>query len=167
MNTNGKIVCPTVTVWVVFIINFFFNYVNAIFSITPLNIYRYIYSEDQFSGFNGFIFFSLLINCLIHLAASILVTMSFEKKSQRFYTIGLIMTVILDIYMTVYFITYCVKSYNSYYYYKLRGRYIFDTIFQILMQWSQFGILMLYLNKVKSSFSNSYLNSGLVSDSSN
>ena len=166
MNANGKIVCPTVTVWVVFILNFFFHYYKyiAILSIKPIDRSNSI--TDIFSGFNGFLFFSLLINCLIHLAASILVTMSFEKKIQRFYTIGLIMTVVFDVYMTVYFIIYCTKNYNSPKI-KLKGIFIFDTIFQILMQWSQFGILMLYLNKVKSSFSNSYLNSGLVSDSSN
>ena len=60
MNTNGKIVCPTVTVWVVFILNFFFHYYKyiAILSIKPIDRSNSI--TDIFSGFNGFIFFSLI-----------------------------------------------------------------------------------------------------------
>ena len=51
--------------------------------------------------------------------------MSFEKKIQRFYTIGLIMTVVFDVYMTVYFIIYCTKNYNSPKI-KLKGIFIFE-----------------------------------------
>ena len=174
MDTSRKIICPIITVWVIFILNLFLNYFYVFtFRENIFDIKNKYYIHDRYSrysGYNGFAFFSLLINCLIELIASILVSLSFEKKKQRLYLIGLIMSLIFAIYMTISFIIACVReyknisSYDNYYTKTEKGIFIFNEIFQILMNWSQFGVLILYFNKVKQSFNKSYLNPVLITD---
>ena len=168
MDTSEKIICPAITVWVLFIANLFFNYLKMIAIIfSSIFDYRKYALETSYEKFE---FSSLLINCLIELIVSILVSLSFEKKKQRLYLIGLIMSLIFAIYMTISFIIACVReyknisSYDNYYTKTEKGIFIFNEIFQILMNWSQFGVLILYFNKVKQSFNKSYLNPVLITD---
>ena len=89
MDTSRKIICPIITVWVIFILNLFLNYIYLI-NIRPNifdfheNYYYYLFrrydENSRYSGYNGFIFFSFLINFSIELAASIFISLSFEKK---------------------------------------------------------------------------------------
>ena len=175
MDTSEKIICPAITVWVLFIANLFFNYLKMIAIIfSSIFDYRKYALETSYEKFE---FSSLLINCLIELIVSILVSLSFEKKKQRLYLIGLIMSLIFAIYMTIFFIIACVREYKNiskYYYYRpddnygeLKATIIFNNIFQILMNWSQFGVLILYFNKVKSSFNLLNLSSNFIDNVNN
>ena len=174
MNTSRKLICPIIAVWVIFILNLFINYFyfitlkQNIFDFHE-NYYGYIRYNgyNRYSGYRGFIFFSLLINFLIELTASILISLSFEKKKQRLYLIGLIMSLIFCIYMTIFYIIAFINEYKNiinYYRETEKRLFIFNNIFQILLQWSQFGVLIIYFNKVKQSFNQSYLNPVLITD---
>ena len=85
------------------------------------------------------------------------------------------MSLIFGLYMTIYIsITwnYEYELYFSYYYYDensrgMKATFIFNKLFQILIQWSQSGVLLLYFKKVKSSFTQSDLSQDFVSDSLN
>ena len=72
MDTSEKIICPSFTVWIIFITNLVLFYSNLING-------NYIYYE--YYKYSAFQFFSLLINCIIELISSVLVTISFEKKN--------------------------------------------------------------------------------------
>ena len=172
MDTSEKIICPVITVWVLFIANLFFYYLKMLVAIISI----FVGGGKGFleASYEKFEFFSLLINFLIELTASILVSLSFEKKKQRLYLIGLIMSLIFDIYMTIFFIISFMREYkniinyyteyyfNSSIYREMIATSIFTNLFQMLMQWSQFGVLMIYLSKVKQSFNQSDLSPGLV-----
>ena len=138
MNSSEKIMCPTITVWVVFIANLvsFYSYL-----IINDRLYYRIYKY-------AFEFFSLLINCLIELISSILVTISFEKKKYCLYLSGLIMSLIFDIFMTIFIIIKIIYS---------RGYFLISGILLILIEWSLFTVLMIYNKRVKSLFNKSYL----------
>ena len=173
MDTSRKIICPIITVWVIFILNLFLNYIYLI-NIRPNifdfheNYYYYYFrrydENSRYSGYNGFIFFSFLINFSIELAASIFISLSFEKKKQRLYIIGLIMSLIFGLYMTTLRTIFLIKNYKYYDTEPEKGLFIFNNIFKILLQWSQFGVLIIYFNKVKQSFNQSYLNPVLITD---
>ena len=169
MDTSEYIICPSITVWSIFIINIFFNYISMI--TVGINIFQYnSYGYNRYGElmpYYRFIFSSLLINFLIELVASILVSLSFEKKNKRFYIIGLIMTLVFAIYMTVYFIITWVQDYKSIslrYRDQMKVPLALNRIIQILIEWSKFGVLMLYFNKIKSAFNNSESSQGLISD---
>ena len=91
MNTSRKLICPIIAVWVIFILNLFINYFyfitlkQNIFDFHE-NYYGYIRYNgyNRYSGYRGFIFFSFLINFSIELAASIFISLSFEKKNNVF-----------------------------------------------------------------------------------
>ena len=163
MDNSGKIMCPTITVWIIFMVNFSLYY----YGIIDLN---YDNIPDKTDGYFWFLFFSLIIISLIELIASILVTISLETKNQRLYLIGLIMILIFDVLFTIYIIIISINSYGkiqSYKEYPKKGIFIFNIIIQILMEWSQFGVLIAYFKKVKLSFNQSYLNPGFISGSPN
>ena len=136
MDSSEKIMCPTITVWVVFVANL-------------VSFYSYLIISDRlyyrFYKY-AFEFFSLLINCLIELISSILVTISFEKKKYCFYLSGLIMSLIFDIFMTIFIII----IYS-------RDILIISGILLIIIEWSLFTVLMIYNKRVKSLFNKSYL----------
>ena len=136
MDSSEKIICPTITVWVVFVANL-------------VSFYSYLIISDRlyyrFYKY-AFEFFSLLINCLIELISSILVTISFEKKKYCFYLSGLIMSLIFDIFMTIFIII----IYS-------RDILIISGILLIIIEWSLFTVLMIYNKRVKSLFNKSYL----------
>ena len=165
MDTSEKIICPVITVWVLFIANLFFYYLKMLVAIISI----FVGGGKGFleASYEKFEFFSLLINFLIELTASILVSLSFEKKKQRLYLIGLIMSLIFCIYMTIFYIIAFINEYKNiinYYRETEKRLFIFNNIFQILLQWSQFGVLIIYFNKVKQSFNQSYLNPVLITD---
>ena len=136
MNSSEKIMCPTITVWVVFVMNL-------------ISYYSYLIIEDyiyyRFYKY-AFIFFSLLINCLIELISSILVTISFERKKYCLYLSGLIMSLIFDIFITIFIIIIYIKEILS-----------IKFVLLILIEWSLFTVLMIYNKRVKSLFNKSYL----------
>ena len=84
------------------------------------------------------------------------------------------MSLIFGIYMTIFFIIAFIRDYKIIFqYYKdyyfngsnfreMIATSIFNYLFQILVQWSQFGVLMIYFSKVKQSFNQSDLSPGLV-----
>ena len=144
MDTSEKIMCPTFTVWIIFITNLVLFYSNLING-------EYIYYK--YYKYYPFRFFSLLINCIIELIASILVTISFEKKKYCLYLSGLIMSLIFDIFMTIFIIIISIRIYDDYY----AGYFIISRIFVILIEWSLFTVLMIYNKRVKSLFNKSYL----------
>ena len=137
MDTSEKIMCPTFTVWIIFITNLVLFYSNLING-------EYIYYK--YYKYYPFQFFSLLINCIIELIASILVTISFEKKKYCLYLSGLIMSLIFDIFMTIFIII----IYS-------RDILIISGILLIIIEWSLFTVLMIYNKRVKSLFNKSYL----------
>ena len=167
MVNSGKIMCPTITVWIIFMVNFTLYYYGII-------DFNYGILHEKTDGSFWFLFFSLIIISLIELIASILVTISLETKNQCLYLIGLIMILIFDVLFTIYIIMIGIKSYDnidnidnfnnikSYKEYPKNGIFIFNIIVQILIEWSQFGVLIAYFNKVKLSFNQSYLNPGFI-----
>jgi len=140
MDTSEKIMCPTFTVWIIFITNLVLFYSNLING-------EYIYYK--YYKYYPFQFFSLLINCIIELIASILVTISFEKKKYCLYLSGLIMSLIFDIFMTIIIIIII-----------YRKTFLINDILLILIEWSLFTVLMIYNKRVKLLFkeTNSFLN---------
>ena len=199
MDTSGNLKCPAITVWVLFTLNIFLNYQNilVIGIIFYSNIIKLTYTKidinNKYNNYNNdkynnyynfygnmesyinFIFSSLIINCVIELIASILVSLSLEMRKFRLYLIGLIMSLIFDIYMTTYIIISSSKEFEIFFKYediynqaglkfKGKGSYIFNIIFQILIQWIQSVVLIIYFKKVKQSFNKSYLNPVLITD---
>ena len=119
---------------------------------------------------------SLIINCIIEFTSSILVTLSLEMQNKRLYLIGIILSLIFNIYMTIYFSAVGAHDYKLLFntenptvkYPDFRGgkgAFIFNMIFHILIQWIQSGVLIAYFNKVKSSFNKPYLNPVFTQDS--
>ena len=113
---------------------------------------------DSFSSHESFAFFSLLINFLIEVIASILVTISFENKKFRLYFIGLIMSLVFDIYITVYIFV----GEEEFYY--RRSKRLFNANLIALIEWTYFVVLMIYYKRVKALFNKSYLNPNLIND---
>ena len=93
-----------------------------------------------------------LIPFKIELISSILVTISFEKKKYCLYLSGLIMSLIFDIFMTIFIIIHIIIDY---YYYN--AIFLISRILLILIEWSLFTVLMIYNKRVKSLFNKSYL----------
>ena len=153
MDSSQKIICPIITCWVLLALNCFLFYFQLIINIG----YRYEIF-DSFRSYEWFVFFSLLINFLLEVIASILVTISFENKKFRLYFIGLIMSLVFDIYITVYiFVGEDVFYYRS-------SRRIFNAILIALIEWTFFVVLMIYYKRVKALFNKSYINSNLIND---
>ena len=153
MDSSQKIICPIITCWVLLALNCFLFYFQLIINID----YRYEIF-DSFSSYEWFVFFSLLINFLLEVIASILVTISFENKKFRLYFIGLIMSLVFDIYITVYIFV----GEDVFYYIRRRG--IFNAILIALIEWTFFVVLMIYYKRVKALFNKSYINSNLIND---
>ena len=82
MDTSEKIICPVITVWVLFIANLLFNYLKMFAIIISIFVRGGIDLLE--TSYNKFEFSSLLINFLIELTASILISLSFEKKNNLF-----------------------------------------------------------------------------------
>ena len=139
MDSSEKMMCPTITVWIVFVVNLVLFY--SIFIMGDYRYYRY------YRIYYVFQFFLLIINCLIELISSILVTISFEKKKYCLYLSGLIMSLIFDIFMTIFIIMSIIY----------REILIISDILLILIEWSLFTVLMIYNKRVKSLFNKSYL----------
>ena len=169
MDTSEHIICPSITVWMIFLFNIYFNY-YFIFSIGGIIFQKDSDSKDIDMPSFRFMFSSLLINFFIELVASILVSLSFEKKNKRFYIIGLIMILVFDILMTIYIIISWIKFYKIFSLLlgkeskELNVPLALNRIFLLLINWIKFGVLMLYFNKVKSSLNNSDSSQGLISD---
>ena len=181
MDSSKNIKCPIITVWFLFTFNFFFNYFNVFFlgsnSHSKKGIYDFYMSLSE--GYIKFAFFSLIINCVIELIASIIVTYSFKTKKNLLYIIGLIISIIFDICMT----TYIIIIFKEQYYYlfgrfenipdfyknnknivRYKRKFIFNMISHIVIQWSQPGVLIAYYNKVKTSFDQPDLSPVLIND---
>ena len=139
MDSSEKMMCPTITVWIVFVVNLVLFY--SIFIMGDYRYYRY------YRIYYVFQFFLLIINCLIELISSILVTISFEKKKYCLYLSGLIMSLIFDIFMTIFIIMSIIY----------REILIISDILLILIEWSLFTVLMIYNKRVKSLFNKSYI----------
>ena len=154
MDNSQKIICPIITVWILLALNclLFYSYLIYIFSI--------IKGFDGLDGYTWFIILSLLINFLIELIASILVTISFENKKFRLYLIGLIMSLVFDIYITVYIFVVG----EGRYYYRGKIRITFNTVLLALIEWTIFIVLIIYYKRVKSLFNKTYLNPSLIND---
>ena len=147
MDSSEKIMCPTITVWIVFVVN-----LVSFYSIFIVDDYDYDYRYYRYYGYYryyAFEFFSSIINFLIELIASILVTISFEKKKYCLYLSGLIMSLIFDIFMTIIIIIII-----------YRKTFLINDILLILIEWSLFTVLMIYNKRVKLLFkeTNSFLN---------
>ena len=148
MYDSEKIKCPIYTVWIVFILNIYFTNQYILESVADI--------------FGTYIFlFLLLISIIsIDLIASILVTLSFEKKKYCFYLTGLIMVSIFNLLMTIAILMYGGNEKRSE---KISYALLFTA--QISMLWSQTIILYIYNKRVKSSFEkHSYLNTNLINE---
>ena len=66
------------------------------------------------------------------------------------------MSLIFDIFMTIFIIIISIRAYDNYY----AGSFIIIRILLILIEWSLFTVLMIYNKRVKSLFkeTNSFLN---------
>ena len=181
MDSSKNIKCPIITVWFLFTFNFFYNYINVFFLGSNLNtkkgIFNFYFSLSE--GYIKFAFFSLIINCVIELIASIIVTISFKTKKSRLYIIGFIISLIFVICMTTYIIIIFKEQYYNLFgqfennpdFYKnnkniirYKRKFIFNMIFHLLIQWSQPGIFIVYYNKVKTSFDQPDLSPVLIND---
>jgi len=134
---------------------------------------------NYFIKFYKIINFYKLINCIIELIASIIVTHSFKTKKKSLYIIGLIISIIFDICMTTYIIIIFKEQYYNLFgrfenipdfdkniknIVRIRRKFIFNMIFHILIQWIQPGVLIAYYNKVKTSFDQPDLSPVLIDD---
>ena len=161
MNNSGKIICPTITVWIIFIINFILIYYLLFFK-DEISEEQNKQKSPKEIRFDRFETSSLIINFIIELTASILVTISFENKKFLFYLIGIFMSLIFEIYTTTYIV---IKKMNDSGNKTPEG--IFNMIIEILIEWSQLTVLIIYYKRVKSSFNISYLNPNLVNNNDN
>ena len=137
MDNPDKIKCPIITVWIIFILN--------IFCIDHLDIDYHYRLYTIFS-------IILIIIIIIDLIGCIFVTLSFENNKYSFYLTGLIMTTIFNVLMTIEIILYT------------RRYYLIFNILQIISNWSQLVVLLVYRKRVKSSFQHSHLNDNLIKD---
>ena len=139
MDNPEKIKCPIFTVWIIFILNTF--WVDShIFYDLPRRLYTIIP-------------IILIIIILIDLIGCIFVTISFENNKYSFYLTGLIMTTIFNVLMTI---TATILFFGRY--------FLIFIIIQILADWSQLVVLLVYNKRVKSSFKNSHLNDNLIKE---
>ena len=142
MDNPEKIKCPIFTVWIIFILNIF--WIDSQF----FNDY---YGNIRYRVYSIFSII-LIIIILIDLIGCIFVTISFENNKYSFYLTGLIMTTIFNVLMTTLIILFTYKYFL-----------IFD-ILQILIDWSQLIVLLVYNKRIKSSFKNSHLNDNLIKE---
>ena len=156
MENPEKIKCPILTVWIIFALNIYFIDTHIFF------YYNGIDNKDKDNKYNDIIykiiprffplFFTLfLVILLIGLIGSIFITISFEKNKYSFYLVGLIMTSIFSLLMSIMLILF-------------GNGYIVLKIFQISIEWSQLFVLLIYNKRVKSSFKYSHLNDNMISD---
>ena len=138
MDNPEKIKCPIITVWIIFILNTF--WVDShIFYDLPRRLYTIIP-------------IILIIIILIDLIGCIFVTLSFEKNKYSFYLTGLILTTIFNVLMTIAIILFVYRY------------FLIFIIIQILADWSQLVVLLVYNKRVKSSFKHSHLNDNLINE---
>ena len=143
MDNPEKIKCPIFTVWIIFILNIF--WIDSQF----FNDY---YGNIRYRVYSIFSII-LIIIILIDLIGCIFVTISFENNKYSFYLTGLIMTTIFNVLMTI---TATILFFGRY--------FLIFIIIQILADWSQLVVLLVYNKRVKSSFKNSHLNDNLIKE---
>ena len=142
MDNPEKIKCPIITVWIIFILNIFYTDSHIL----------YDNHRNTFSRFYIIFTTILIITILIDLIGCIFITISFENNKYSFYLTGLIVIIVFNVLMTSVIILYGSRSFL-----------IFD-ILQIIADWSQLIVLLVYNKRVKSSFKNSHLNDNLIKE---
>ena len=151
-----EIICPIIIIWFIFILNFV-----LIIPIYILEDYIYLINDNKnykYYKYVKFEIFLLIIIFLIQLFASLLVTFSFEKKKFSLYSSGLMISLLFDLFITIFFIIY----FTNFIIIRERIFPLFKNIFDIVIEWCQFLVLIIYYKKVKSSFNKSYLKSSLI-----
>ena len=143
MDNPEKIKCPIITVWIFFILNIFYTDSHIL----------YDNHRNTFSRFFYIIFTTILIiTILIDLIGCIFITISFENNKYSFYLTGLIVIIVFNVLMTSVIILYGSRS------------FLIFNILQIIADWSQLIVLLVYNKRVKSSFKHSHLNDNLIKE---
>ena len=134
-----KVICPIVTVWILFFMNLMFFLDYDLF---------YIY----FNRITGLflIFYLFIILCLFIIA--ILITISIERNKYRLYFIGFIMSIIFEAIVTIgLFIIFLNKS-----------KYFVFYLILLLIEWTLFIVLISYKKTVWQNSQNNEVNQRLV-----
>ncbi len=153
MESPEKIKCPIFTVWSILILNIYFIdlYILSDCNGDNKNPCKRRILNIPYGGFYTLFLILLLIIILIDLIGTIFVTISFEKNKYSFYLVGLIMTSIFSLIMTIMLILFGNRN-NAL------------KIFQAIVECSQIFVLLIYNKRVKSSFKYSHLNDNMISD---
>ena len=151
MENPEKMKCPILTVWIIFSLNIYFIDTYIFYDYHGIARYNNSIFRLPRGGFFILFLILLLVIILIGLIGSIFVTISFEKNKYSFYLVGLIMTSIFGLLMSIMLILY--------------GNGVdFIKVFQVIIEWSQLIVLLIYNKKVKASFKYSHLNDNMIND---
>ena len=143
--TNPNIIiCPIITSWVVFGIQFF----SCLLVIAVYPIYKSVISIDYDRGrilFQYIDFFIILIMIILNiflLVISILITISIERKKYRLYFISIILTIIYEVIITVFLLLILLFTIRYWYEPVL-------FVLSVLTEWTILLVLLLYRKRFK------------------
>lgn len=140
MENSEKIKCPMFAVWINFLLSFY---------IMDYHIFEKYEHDKRDKKLYIILVTLLLILIVVHLIASILITLSFEKNKYSFYLTGLIMSTVFNAFMTGIILMF-IKEHTI------------IKICLIITEWSQLVVLLLYNKLVRKSFKNYNLNNNLI-----
>ena len=121
-NNNKTIICPIITVWILFLIN--------IIDLNSSTSYRY---------YTLIFLLIYLLSILLLLVIGILITLGIERGKYKLYRIGFIITIIYTIIQIFYIIPLIMKNQN----------YFITLLIYLLLDLILFIVLLLYRKKVK------------------
>ncbi len=127
-NNNKTIICPIVTIWIIFLINL-------------IDLNSYIYDRYRYYILSIF-FLNYLLSTLLLLVIGILITLGIERGKNKLYHIGFIITIIYTIIQIIYIILLFINN-------PKKLRYIITLLIYLLLDLIPFIVLLLYRKKVQ------------------
>ena len=128
-NNNKTIICPIVTIWIIFLINLIILNSSISYIYYTLNIFLLIY----------------LLSTLLLLVIGILITLGILKRKNILYLIGFIITIIYTIIQIFYRIIFFLNNPNRSSYFTL----LIISLFLLLFDLIPFIVLLLFRKNVK------------------
>ena len=125
-NNNKTIICPIVTIWIIFLINLIILNSSISYIYYTLNIFLLIY----------------LLSTLLLLVIGILITLGIERGKNKLYHIGFIITIIYTIIQIFYIILLFINNPKTF-------RYFITLLIYLLLYLAPFIVLLLYRKKVQ------------------
>ncbi len=124
-NNNKTIICPIVTIWIIFLINL-------------IDLNSYIYDRYRYYILSIF-FLNYLLSTLLLLVVGILITLGIEKGKYKLYHIGFIVTIVYAL-VKIFLRILLIMRYPNYF---------INLLIYLLLDLIPFIVLLLYRKKVQ------------------